>query len=244
LTTPKGLLAARRAAVSLALALAACGQVVRNDVPRASAGAAAGGGARAEVGGSGGRVLEGFGGSTLGGGATGGASTAGGALAGVAGESVRPSRALCENAFVDVLELTPDTQRGFEGTFDGAAATLSDSNEANAELTFHVLRFGTHLEAISMGFVIEGGPYNGSVQMSVVTCRLEGSLFRKDDAGLASFPVEKGSLLTVTETADWQTGSTRGTLHAEFVNEDGTERHVLDGKLTLLAVLPDARMSP
>jgi hypothetical protein len=198
----------------------------------------------AEVGGSGGRPLEGFGGSTLGGGATGGASTAGGALAGVAGEPARPSRALCENAFVDVPELTPEPQRGFDGTFDGASATLSDSNEAAAELSFYVLRFGTHLEAVSMGFVIEGGPYYGYLQISVVTCTLTGTLFRKNDVGLASFSVEKGSLLTVTETADWQTGSTRGTLHAEFVGEDGTERHVLDGKLALLAVLPDARTSP
>lgn len=152
------------------------------------------------------------------------------------------ARAVCENEFVEVLALPQDVELGFVGTVDGRATQLVSAGDQPSMPTFSLLRFGQHLEAVSLSLSMTEAPGELSVQMSVADCKLNAFLFNADPNSPAPFTLEFGWLRSTTVTADWQTGTTTGSLHLELVKDSGSLRRVLDGNFVWPAALSEARL--
>jgi len=218
------------------LACAACGQVSHN-APTASGGAAGTSAAGApDVGGS----MESGGAPPT---TTGGMPNGGLVLndAGSAGVGPLTSGAVCDNTFQKVDALPFASPLVFFGTYDGAPVNLRSRSDDGLPPKFFLLRFGRHFEAVSLDFVTV--PWSGdiTVQVNVVTCEVQGQLLDTGSMPVKVLRLENGQLVTKTVTEDWSTGITTGSLHAEFVSDDGSERHVLQAKLSLDAVVGEAQ---
>lgn len=203
----------RAPALVLGLALLACGQASRT----------AGDGSADRLG------TGGTGTSTTGGSVAVGTNASSGGAGGQAG-ATPGSLQLCECTF-ETREPAAEGPFFFEATLDGQPVSTSAAEA-------WTLRFGGHVEAFGVQFVIDN-EVRGHVQVSALSCDAEGILL---PGGQLGFYDATGWLQVATTTADWLHGISTGTLHAEFSTLDGLAGPVLDARFVVPASLQDSWM--